>query len=138
MNAGKKMTGVIRRSVWVRNRLQDQRGLGIVEALVAVAILGTSVVAFVVALSAGSIAVGEQDSAVVAQSLALTQMEYTKSCTYNPGAVTYPTVSTPAGYAISVGVTSVPDTDADIQKITVVVSREGQVLLTVADYKVNR
>ena len=49
------------------------------ETLVAVAILGTSVVAFVVALSAGSIAVGEQDEIAVAQGLAQTQLEYTKS-----------------------------------------------------------
>ena len=108
------------------------------ETLVAVAILGTSVVAFIGALSAGSIAVGEQDEAVVAQCLVRSQMEYTKSYPYSPGATTYPTVGTPAGYSLSVAVSSVPGTDADIQKITVTVSRAGQTLLTVADYKGNR
>ena len=122
----------------VKNQAQDQRGLGLVETLVAVAILGTSVVAFVVALSAGSIAVGEQGEEVVAQSLVQTQLEYTKSYPYDPEATTYPTVDTPEGYTISVGVASIPDTDTDIQKITVTVSRDGEDLLTVADYKVNR
>jgi len=122
----------------VKNQAQDQRGLGLVETLVAVAILGTSVVAFVVALSAGSIAVGEQDKAVVAQSLAQTQLEYTKSYPYDSEATTYPTVDTPEGYTISVGVASLPDTDTDIQKITVTVSRESETIMTVADYKVNR
>ena len=133
------MAGTIRQGLArVKNRTQDQEGLGLVETLVAVAILGTSVVAFVVALSAGSIAVGEQDEAVVAQSLVQTQLEYTKSYPYDPEAVTYPTVDAPQGYAISVGVNSIPDTDTDIQKITVTISRESENIMTVADYKVNR
>ena len=119
-------------------RTQGQRGLGLVETLVAVAVLGTSVVAFVVALSAGSIAVGEQDEEVVAQGLARSQIEYTKGYPYDPGATTYPAIAVPAGYSLSVAVSSVPGTDADIQKITVVVLREGQEVLTAADYKGNR
>jgi type II secretory pathway pseudopilin PulG len=121
-----------------RVRVQDQRGLGLVESLIAVAILGVAVVAFVIALSAGSIAVREQDQEVVAQSLAQTQLEYIKSYTYDPTATTYPAVDTPAGYAISVDVISIPDTDDDIQKITVTISRDVGDILTVEDYKVNR
>jgi type II secretory pathway pseudopilin PulG len=133
------MAGTIRQRLSrVKNRAQDQKGLGLVETLVAVAILGTSVVAFVVALSAGSIAVGEQNEAVVAQSLVRTQLEYTKSYAYDAEATTYPTVDTPEGYTISVGVAAIPDTDADIQKITVTISRESETIITVADYKVNR
>ena len=120
--------------VWV----QDQRGLGLVESLAAVAILGTGVVAFVVALSAGSIAVREQEQQFVAQSLVQTQLEYTKSYPYDAGATAYPTVETPAGYSISVEVDPISDTDTDIQKITVTVSRDGEDLLTVENYKVNR
>jgi type II secretory pathway pseudopilin PulG len=122
----------------VKNRAHDQKGLGLVETLVALAILGTSVVAFVAALSAGSIAVGEQDEKVVAQSLAQTQLEYTKSYPYDSEATAYPTVDTPEGYIISVNVTSIPETDTDIQKITVTISRDSENILTVADYKVNR
>ncbi len=122
----------------VKVGVQDQRGLGLVEALVAVAILGVAVVAFVVALSTGSIAVREGDQEVVAQSLARTQLEYIKGCSYNSTATTYPTVDTPEGYAISVEVGSIPDTGTDIQKITVTISRDGEDILTVEDYKVNR
>ena len=122
----------------VKKRAQDQKGLGLVETLVAVAILGTSVVAFVVALSAGSIAVGEQGEEVVAQSLVRTQLEYIKGYTYDPEATTYPAVDAPEGYAISVGVTSISGTDDDIQKITVTISRESENVITVEDYKVNR
>jgi type II secretory pathway pseudopilin PulG len=112
--------------------------LGLVETLVAVAILGTSVVAFVTALSAGSIAVGEHDSEALAQGLAQSQLEYTKSYTYDPGATTYPLVAVPEGYILSVGVSDVPNTDTDIQKITVTVNHDGEEIIQVEDYKVNR
>jgi Tfp pilus assembly protein PilV len=133
------MTGTLKRlGSGIRRLVRDQRGLGLVEALVAVAILGTSVVAFVVALSTGMIAIGEQDEQVVAQGLAQTQLEYTKSYAYNPGASTYPVVAAPPGYMVNVGVGPVPDAGPDIQKITVTVLRGGQNVLTLQDYKVNR
>ena len=137
--SAQRVSGAVRR--WlprVKACLQDQRGLGLAESVVAVAILGVSVVAFVVALSAGMLAVGEQGREVVAQSLVRSQLEYTKSYPYDAEVTTYPLVAAPAGYAVSVAVGSVPDTDTDIQMITVVVSHEGEDILTVADYKVNR
>jgi type II secretory pathway pseudopilin PulG len=121
----------------VRVATQGQMGFGLVETLVAVAILGTSVAAFISGLSAGSIAVREQDKIAVTQGLAQTQMEYTKGNPYNPGAVIYPAVAAPPGYSITVGVSSVPNTDTDMQKITVTVSGQD-VTVTVAGYKVNR
>lgn len=134
--------------VWV----QDERGLGLVESLAAVAILGVAVVAFVVALSTGSIAVREGDQEVVAQSLVRAQLEYVKNYPYDPEAATYPYVYTydetynpnpitlQEGYDISVGVSSIPeaDGDSDIQKITVTISRNGEDILKVEDYKVYR
>jgi Tfp pilus assembly protein PilV len=133
------MTKTIRqRLARVKKWAQDQRGLGLVETLVSVAILGTSVVAFVAALSVGTIAVGEQDEEVVAQGLVRSQLEYTKSYTYNPDASTYPMIAVPAGYSLAVVVSSVPGTDTNIQKITVTASRDGEDILTVSDYKVNR
>ena len=130
------MTGKLKQTL-IRATAQGQRGLGLVETLVAVAILGTSVVAFISGLSAGSLAVREQDRIAVTQGLAQTQLEYTKSYAYNPGAVTYPAVAAPPGYSIAVSVSAVPGTDTNIQKITVTVSREGAAL-TVEGYKVNR
>ena len=101
-------------------------------------ILGTAVTAFIVALSTGSIAVREQEEQVVAQGLAQTQLEYVKSYSYDTEATAYPAVNTPGGYAISVAVSTIPDTDADIQKITVTISSEAEEILTVENYKVNR
>ncbi len=130
-----KEKGWLQRTV---KRLLDQKGLGLVETLVAVAILGTSVVAFVVALSTGSIAVGQQNEEVVAQRLAQAQLEDIKSQAYDTEASTYPTIVSPDGYTVSVIVSAVPSADADIQKITVDILHGSESIITVEDYKVNR
>ena len=115
-----------------------QRGIGLAETLAAVAILGTAVVAFATGLATGSIAVGEHDGQATAQGLAQSQMEYTKSYAYNPGAATYPLLAAPEGYSVNVSVGAAPGGDTDIQKVTVTVSRGGEEIIKVEDYKVNR
>jgi len=118
--------------------VKSERGFGLVESLAAVAILGVAVVALVIGLSTGSVTVREGNQETVVQSLVQTQLEYIKNYPYEPGATTYPTVDTPEGYSISVGVGSISHTDTDIQKITVTISRGEEGILTVEDYKVNR
>ena len=126
------------KSIGVKMQLNSQKGIGLVETLIAVAILGTSVVAFIVALSVGSLTANEQNKETIAQGLAQTQMEYTKNYTYNPSATTYPVLAVPNTYSVTVGVTTVPGTDTNMQKITVTVLKDGVNILTVSDYKVNR
>jgi type II secretory pathway pseudopilin PulG len=124
----------------LRSKLQlnSQKGIGLAEALVAVAILGTAVVSFVIALSTGSLAVNEQNKETTAQSLAQTQIEYTKNYPYAAGATTYPVLTPPATYSVTVGVTPVTGADTNIQKITVTVLKDSKSVLMVTDYKVNR
>ncbi len=128
------LPGIVR--VWV----QDQRGLGLVESVAVVAILVATIVAFVLVISAGSIAAGKGNEEAVSQSLARTHPEHIKSYRYDPEAAAYPTVDTPEDYTISVEVSPIPeaDIDADIQKIAVTISPGGEELMTVQDYKVNR
>jgi hypothetical protein len=114
---------------------QNEKGLGLVEAVVAVAVTGVTVVAFVAALSTGSIAVAELDQEVVAQRLTRTQLEFIKGSAYD---TSYTSISTPAGYTISIDVDSIPGTDSDIQEITVTIFRDGNEILRIEDYKVNR
>ncbi len=122
----------------LRDLVREERGLGLVETLVAVGILGVTIVAFVAGLSTGSIAVRQADGQVVAESLARSQLEYIKAQPYNPKATTYPPVEAPNNYSIFVEVGSVPGGSADIQRITVAILRSGESILTVEDYKVNR
>ena len=136
----------------IKTRLQDETGIGLVETLAAVAILGIAATSFVLSLSTGAIAVREDDQIVAAQSLAHTQLEYVKNYPYDPEATTYPYVYTydedynpnpitlPEGYSMSAVVSSITQAggDPDIQKITVTVSKDGVELLAVEDYKVRR
>lgn len=108
------------------------------EALVSVGILGGVVITMILAMSSGALAVNENNEEVSIQNLARTQMEYIKSCSYVVGATSYPAVAVPESYSISVGVTSMPGTDTDIQKVTANISRNGIFIMAVTDYKVNR
>jgi len=119
-------------------RLRIQSGMSLVESVVAIGILGIAITTFVTGLSTGSISVREMEQQTITQRLARTQLEYVKGYNFEPGTATYPVLSTPEGYTVSVGVTAVPGGDTGIQKITVVVRREGEHLLSVEDYKVDR
>jgi len=116
-------------------KARSESGVSLVEALVAIAILGGGVLTMVLSISGGALAVQQNDHEVIAQNLARTQMEYIKNASY---ATTYSTVSAPAGYGISVGVSSVPGGNANIQKITANITLNNAVIMTIVDYKVNR
>ena len=118
--------------------LQAEKGFGLVESLISVAILGAVVITLVVALSTGSIAVREGNDEVVAQRLARTQLEVIKGSPYDSDGDTYSTIDEPEGYSVTFDVDSTIYADTDIQKITVTISRSGEDILTVEDYKVNR
>lgn len=116
------------------NRGAPESGGWLVESLIAVAILGTALVAAISALSTGSLAVRVAGQDTMAQSLARTNLEVIKAASYNE---TYSSVSE-TGYDVSVSVSPIGENITNIQKVTVTVSRDGATLLTVEDYKVNR
>lgn len=117
----------------------NQNGYTLVELLITIVVIATSFTAFAVGLSTGALAVSEDDKEVTAQSLARSQMEYIKYIDYDQNADTYPAIDTPDGYSITV---AVADIDADgnkrIQKVTTNIYKDGVLLLTVVDYKVDR
>ncbi len=115
-----------------------QKGMTMLEALVSIGILGGVVMTFIFGMSGGALAVKENGQELTVQNLARNQMEYIKSCAYTVNATTYPKISTPPGYSISVGVKAVPGASNNIQKVTANISRESILLMTVSDYKVNR
>jgi type II secretory pathway pseudopilin PulG len=121
----------------IKKILRSQRGISLVETLVAVAILGTAVVAFVAALSTGVISTNVHGQEVTAQRLAQNQVESIKNQVFNTSG-TYTIVSLPSGYTITLAKSAVPGANTDIQKITVTVLLNGVSAFTVAAYKVNR
>lgn len=120
-----------------KDKYSDQRGIGLVETMMAVAILGTAVVAFIAALSTGSISVNLHQEETIAQRLAQNQIEYTKEQPFDAGG-SYSLLAAPAGYTVTLDVAPVPDGDIYIQKITAAVLRDGSSIFEVSDYKVNR
>jgi type II secretory pathway pseudopilin PulG len=119
-------------------RLRSERGVTMVEALVAVAILASALVVFLGGLSTGSLATTQADNLSTAHELARSQMEATKGAAYNPPPYTYPSVGAPATYSVSAVASSISGTDAGIELITVEVTRDGTTVFTLEGYKVNR
>ncbi len=129
---------------------RGEKGFGLSESLVAVALLGTVMISLTGALSTGSIGVGAAREGTTAQSLAQSQLAYTKSYPFDSGTSTYPTVDTydatynphplslPSGYSVTVTVADTQDMDSDIQKITATISRGGTNVMILEDFKANR
>jgi hypothetical protein len=126
---------IFKRLIWKNSH---ERGISLTEAAVALMLLAGAVTTLVMGMSSGALAVNKDEQEVTAQGLARTQLEYAKEYAYDPDAVTYPSVSAPAGYAVTAGVSAVPDTNGNIQKITATVTRGGSTVFTLQDYKVNR
>jgi prepilin-type N-terminal cleavage/methylation domain-containing protein len=128
-----------------------ERGLTLIEILVALGILAAVAVIFLVGMETSSKAVMVSQERVTADSLAKSQMEYVKSQLYDadypPVYGLDPDISIPQGYGIAVTaerwdpVNDVLSTDdTGLQKITVTITRDGEPepVLTVVGYKVNR
>jgi len=126
---------------WLPRRaaLGGEYGIGLVEALISVAILGLALTALLSAVSTGSMAVSRTDERVTAENLARSQLEYTKSQPYQTLPASYATVTpSPDDYGVTVAAEPVPGGDGSITKITVTVTRNSKELLVAEDYKVAR
>ncbi len=127
--------GLLRRIAAIR----QQEGFGLVEVLVALAIVATAVIMFLTALSTGSGTVGLMYERTTAENLARSQLEYTASQDYIPAPSSYDTVvSVPSTFTVSAEASPVADRDGNIQKITVTVYRDGEPILSMESFKVNR
>jgi len=134
-----------------------ERGLTLIEALVAVALLAALGVGFLSALTTSTNATTLVEKKVDVDQLARTQLEYIKGldyiaeADYTPGAydingkpLFYEDIETaglielPADYTIVVSDPMTVDGDEDIQKITVTIQKDGADLLTLDGYKVHR
>lgn len=119
-------------------RLSSERGVTLIEALVAVGILGLTLVVFLAGLQAGLLSTSASDRLSTAHELARSQMEYTKNDTYQPAPATYATVTPPAGYTVTSTASTISGGDASIEMITVQVSKDGAAVFTLDGVKVNR
>jgi prepilin-type N-terminal cleavage/methylation domain-containing protein len=140
----------------------SSRGFTLIEVLIAIALMGIIAVAVLGALSTASAALMTADKRATAESLARSQMEYVKNQGYKDASgpawqVTYDRVSgIPAGYSIcsvnwttnqtancgntsnmSIIAIALNSTtgDSGLQKIKLVIERDGTEIITLEGYK---
>ena len=115
----------------------DQRGSGLLESVLAVAILGAVAVVLLAAFSTSSLASRESQASVGAEQLALSQVEYMKGLPYQTPPASYATVTPTPNYAITTSAVAA-ESDGNVSLVTITVSLNGQPYLTLETYKVNR
>lgn len=127
----------------ILRKLRGQRGVSLVETVVALAVLAAVGVTFLSGLATTSKAIVLADEQATAESLAWTQMESVKHAVYVAEATTYAGEPIPVDkdyldYSVTITARPLHNPDNGIQKITVTVSRSGSGILRVEGYKVDR
>ena len=123
-----------------RRPVSGQHGSGLLEVLLATAIMGTIAVVFLSAIDGGMSRAAHVEGRLTADSLVRTQIEDLKSLPYD-AANYYPvTVSPPAGFSVTVDVVDASPVDypSTLQEILVTVLRDGRPILAVETIKVAR
>ncbi len=126
-----------------------ERGLTLIEILVALGILAAVAVVFLVGMATSSKAVMVSQERVTVDSLAKSQMESIKSWEYDddnnpPQYQSAKLTDIPTGYDITITAARLDpkgngtDNDDGLQEITVTVTHGGETVFTLVGYKVNR
>ena len=133
--------------------MRNEKGIGLIEVLISLAILGVITIAFFTALGASSRAAAFAERQEKGRNLAQSQLDYVLGLSYNStnitgSNITYkpltPLPSAYSGYSVNITTTLLTDnvspTFADLQMITVVVKQVGVTLpiVTLVGYKVAR
>lgn len=119
-------------------RARAEAGFALVESLVAVGILGMALVIFLGGMSTGLLSTSESDRLSTAHELARSQMEFTKAEAFISAPHTYTSVTAPAAYGVTSEAASISGGDANVEQITVQVTKDGVVVYSLDGYKVNR
>jgi len=110
--------------------------------LIALAILGIVAIVFLTGMATIIKAVGISEEQAIAENLVRSEVEYIKGVAYQYDTLTYsidPGLTIPERWTVTVaGVEAVHATDDGLQKVTVTASHDGEVILSLQMYKVDR
>jgi len=121
-------------------KVKCQRGSALIEVLVAMAIIGSGAFALLQGIATGSIATSIINEKATARNIARSQLESVRTEAYLFPPASYPAVSVPPDWSVSADAVVLPDADAgnNIEQVKVVVMRNGNQVLEIWDYKLNR
>ena len=120
-----------------------ESGTTLIEAVVALAVLGTIGVTFLSGLATTSKAAFISDEQATAESLAQSQMEWVKNAGYSYNATGYTAAPVPAGkdylnYTATIAAEPLHNPDDGIQRLTITVKRADETVTKLEGYKVDR
>ena len=137
----KRLTG--RRTVGSRRASnsrpsRSQRGFVLVEALVALAIMGSATAATLASLSTGTLLTSRTALRGTADWLATSQANLVHEASFQATPGTYANVTTPTDFVIANTTSAIIGGDDQIQAVTITVTYQGLVLLTMEVLKADR
>jgi len=122
--------------------MKGEKGFTIIETLVALALLGIIAVALLSGVATASKASSIANERAIAESLVHSEAEYVKSCAYQDSASEYPvdpSLTVPDSWTVPPPVVGlVHATDDGIQEVTVTAEHNGEEVLSLKIYKVDR
>lgn len=143
------MTVGLRQSICksYRPARKGEEGLTLLEVLVALGILAAVAVVFLLGMTTSSKAIMVSQEMVSAESLAKSQLEIVKSWEYDdvndpPNYTAAKMTGIPTGYDITITAERMDpngdgtDTDDGMQRITIIITRDGGQILDLVGYKV--
>jgi prepilin-type N-terminal cleavage/methylation domain-containing protein len=125
------------------NIYRRESGFTFMETVIALAILGAISVSFLNGLTTASKSVFIADEHSTAESLAQSQMEWVKDASYSYNATTYTSAPIPDGkdyqhYSAVITAEALHGSDDGIQKVTVTIRHDSQVMVRLEGYKADR
>ena len=122
--------------------MKNEKGFSLLETIVAIAFLGLVAVVFLGGLGTSTKATITTGERAIAESLARSELEYVRNCTYQHGTDEYevnPMLDIPESWSVATPVVEpVHETDDGLQKVTISVLRNGETVLSLFTYKVDR
>jgi len=122
--------------------MKSESGSSLMETLVALAIVGIVAVIFLSGITTTTKANSIGDKKATAESLVFGEIEYVKNYAYQYDAADYPVdpaLTIPEGWVVPLPVVAlVHATDDGVQKVTVTAQYDGESVLSVDVYKVDR